>query len=145
MAEREIAKDEAFGVVPILRQDAQYKFLLIQHHAGHWGFPKGHADVGETPLQSARREFTEETGIANYALLEGVKFSEQYSFTRDGKRFDKTVVYFPAIVSSPEVSFQAEEIQNYAWLKFEAAIARLTFEGAKRVLAEVHQYLISNG
>lgn len=142
MAEREITKDEAFGIVPML-QDAQPKFLLIQHHAGHWGFPKGHADAGETPLQSAQREFTEETGIANYVLLEGVEFSEQYSFHRDGQRFDKTVVYFLAIVPSPDVSFQAEEIQNYAWLPFEAAIARLTFDGAKRVLAEVNQYLNS--
>ncbi|EKQ70969.1 NTP pyrophosphohydrolase [Leptolyngbyaceae cyanobacterium JSC-12] len=135
-------KDEAFGIVPIWQHDGTYEFLLIQHHAGHWGFPKGHADPGEDALQTACREFVEETGIADYVVLDNVAFSEQYVFTRDGQRFDKTVVYYPALVRSSVVSCQADEIQNYAWLEFEAAIARLTFEGAKRVLTEVHQYLL---
>jgi len=142
MADSTTTKDEAFGIVPILQKDGNYEFLLIQHHAGHWGFPKGHADPGEDALQTACREFAEETGIADYLVLDNVAFSEQYAFTRDGQRFDKTVMYYPALVTSPTVSCQTEEIQNYAWLEFEPAIARLSFEGAKRVLTEVHQYLL---
>lgn len=136
-------KDEAFGIIPILQTAGRYEYLLIQHHAGHWGFPKGHADPGETALQAACREFVEETGIANYTLLQDVSFSEQYVFMRGGKKFDKTVVYFPAFVlsSSSEVQCQQEEIQNYCWVEYEQAIATLTFNGARRVLAELQHYL----
>jgi len=135
------AKDEAFGIVPIYEAGDRYQFLLIQHHAGHWGFPKGHADPGETALQAACREFVEETGIAQFRVLEAVSFSEQYGYTRDQKRFDKTVIYYPAIVQSQTVNCQAEEIRDYTWLEYEAAINRLSFDGAKRVLTEVRQYL----
>jgi bis(5'-nucleosidyl)-tetraphosphatase len=135
------AKDEAFGIIPISCSGGAYHFLLIQHHAGHWGFPKGHADPGEDALQAACREFAEETGITQYTVLPNVSFAEQYGFMRDGKRFDKTVVYYPATVEMQAVVCQAEEIRDYAWLDYEAAIARLTFEGAKRVLTEVWAYL----
>jgi 8-oxo-dGTP pyrophosphatase MutT (NUDIX family) len=144
MADSITAKDEAFGIVPISLTDGIYKYLLIQHHAGHWGFPKGHADPGEAALQAACREFVEETGISQYTVTGEISFSEQYAFTRDGKRFDKTVVYYPAIVAMQAVSCQAEEIRDFAWLEYEAAIARLSFEGAKRVLTEVQTYLDSS-
>ena len=30
---------------------------------GYWGFPKGHLEEGETPIQAAIREVQEETGF----------------------------------------------------------------------------------
>jgi len=139
------AKDEAFGIVPIYLTDNTYQFLLIQHLAGHWGFPKGHADPGEDAVQAACREFVEETGISDYALLTDAEFSEQYDYTREGKLFHKTVVYYPAMVTAQTVACQPEEIRAYAWLEYDAAIARLSFDGAKRVLKEVQQYLTAKG
>lgn len=136
-----IAKDEAFGIVPILQTGDEPQFLLIQHHVGHWGFPKGHADPGETSVQAACREFEEETGITSFTLLDDTSFSEQYPYTRDGKKFNKTVVYYPAFVQAATVNCQPEEIKAYDWLPYDRAIARLTFDGAKRVLTEVQQYL----
>jgi len=141
MVQPDIAKDEAFGVVPIFSKGSHYLFLLIQHNAGHWGFPKGHADPGETAVEAAHREFREETGISTYRLLEDVSFSENYLYTRRGQRFEKTVIYFPAFVESKQVIFQTEEIQAFSWESFEGAIARLTFEGSKQVLTSVHQFL----
>lgn len=144
MARSNITQDEAFGIVPILPQTSAYLFLLIQHHAGHWGFPKGHADPGETALQAACREFAEETGISDYRVLEDLSFVEHYTFSREGQRFEKTVVYFPAFVQSPTVHHQEAEIRAHAWVDYDAAIARLSFNGAKRILTDVHRYLISH-
>ena len=39
--------EQSFGVVPIYRKGNDLKLLLIQHNAGHWAFPKGHADEGD--------------------------------------------------------------------------------------------------
>ncbi|HIK57143.1 MAG TPA: NUDIX domain-containing protein [Synechococcales cyanobacterium M55_K2018_004] len=134
-------KDEAFGIIPILKQGDDCQFLLVQHHAGHWGFPKGHADPGETAIAAACREFEEETGITAYTPLTQFSFSEQYTFIRNAQTIQKTVVYFPAWVQTTEVTCQAKEIQAFAWLPYEAALKRLTFTPAKQVLTEVQKSL----
>ncbi len=138
-------KDEAFGIVPILRQEDGEKFLLIQHHAGHWGFPKGHADPGETAIAAARREFEEETGITAYELLGETSFAEEYSFIRHKINVRKTVTYFPAVVTSDVVTCQAKEIKDYAWLPYEAAVKKITFSPARQLLVQVYDHLKQSG
>jgi bis(5'-nucleosidyl)-tetraphosphatase len=133
-------KDAAFGIVPIHRHTEGDRFLLIQHHAGHWGFPKGHADAGETAQETAQREFEEETGIQDYNLLE-TAFVEQYQFQQEGKTIEKTVTYFPAIVQSETVTCQKAEIRAYAWLPYDAALETITFEQSKQLLVKVAAYL----
>ena len=39
------------------------KVLLVRHNKGHWDFPKGHVEPGETEEQTAKREVKEETNI----------------------------------------------------------------------------------
>ncbi len=48
--------DASFGIVPVHERDGVRRFLLIQHLGGHWGFPKGHPEKGESPVETARRE-----------------------------------------------------------------------------------------
>lgn len=47
--------------------DSQDCVLLVQRKnppsAGHWGFPGGHVELGETALAAATRELLEETGV----------------------------------------------------------------------------------
>lgn len=141
MVETNFVKDESFGIIPILRQGDRYLFLLIQHQAGHWGFPKGHAIAGESPLEAACRELHEETGISDYTLLEEIGFQEHYTFTKKDKTFAKTVTYFPALVESEMVQCQEEEIKSYTWADQETAIALITYEPSKQILLDVDRYL----
>lgn len=141
MVDSTIHKDKSCGIIPILYQNNTYQFLLIQHHAGHWGFPKGHPYPKESEKQAACREFSEETGIVDYTLLDTVSFSETYSFVRKGKKFEKTVIYFPALVQSTFVHCQEAEIQNHCWADYQAAMTLMTYEPSKRVLAQVNHYL----
>jgi 8-oxo-dGTP pyrophosphatase MutT (NUDIX family) len=134
-------KDEAFGIIPIQSHPDGDRFLLIQHHAGHWGFPKGHAETGESPLETACREFTEETGIQAFTVIDGVSFTEHYAFQKNGQKITKTVIYFPAWVQSTEVQRQEAEIKNYAWAAFADALNLITFTAAKQVLKDVNAYL----
>ncbi|MFB8794298.1 MAG: NUDIX domain-containing protein [Microcoleus sp.] len=148
-------KDECFGIVPIFTNETDSLFLLIQHQAGHWAFPKGHADPGESALETAKRELEEETGIREYEVLEEPSFVEHYSFVQEGKPssvkhysfakegepIEKIVTYFVAFVNSMEVQLQEAEIQNSAWICFEEAINLITFDANRQVLREVKAYL----
>ena len=148
-------KDECFGIVPIFSTEADTLFLLIQHQAGHWAFPKGHANPGESALETAKREFEEETGIRDFEVLEEPSFVERYSFVKEGKpssvqhyssakegeSVEKTVTYFLAFVKSMEVQLQVEEVQNSAWSSFEDAVKLITFDGNRQVVRAVKAFL----
>jgi predicted NUDIX family NTP pyrophosphohydrolase len=63
----------AAGLLMYRRRPAGLEILLVHpggpYYAnkddGAWGIPKGHAEEGEELLAAARREFTEETGLAS--------------------------------------------------------------------------------
>jgi bis(5'-nucleosidyl)-tetraphosphatase len=140
-----VMKDEAFGIVPIFisktEDSSEMQFLLIRHWAGHWGFPKGHAEAGETAIATACRELEEETGIQAYRVFDDTSFVEQYSFTKDGQPIEKTVTYFIAAIESQAVTCQEQEIQAYTWVNFDTALQTITFDQAKRILQRVYDYL----
>lgn len=39
------------------------RFLLVRHKKRGWELPGGHVEPGESPLEGARREWVEETGL----------------------------------------------------------------------------------
>lgn len=135
------ATDSAFGIIPLLPKPDGLYFLLVQQRQGQWGFPKGHAEPGETAITTARREFEEETGITAYTLLDGPSFSEQYLVIKHWKLISKTVVYFPALIQNPSVHHDPKEIRAYDWLPYTAARKRLNTANRKRLLQEANQHL----
>ncbi len=50
------------GVVVVRRTARGCRYLLLRAFR-YWDFPKGQVEPGETPLEAARREVAEETGI----------------------------------------------------------------------------------
>ncbi|MBU0579134.1 NUDIX domain-containing protein [Patescibacteria group bacterium] len=134
-------KDFSYGLVPMYKDGEKVEFLLIQHIEGHWGFPKGHAKNNEIPLQTAQREFEEETGITLYQVDENVTFNEEYYPKKSGQILHKTVTYYPAWVSDKNVKIQEEEVADYGWFEYREATKKVTFSGARKVLREVRKYL----
>jgi len=121
-------------------------YLLVRHVAGHWGFPKGHPEEGESYLDTALRELAEETGIARVSVNADRPFEEQYLFTkRSGKRVHKKVVYFVGEVSAGQsVRLQASEVSDYAWGDAAQTRARMSFDEGRALLDTVVGYL-ANG
>lgn len=81
--------EQSAGIIPIRIVESEIRYFLIQHLAGHWGFPKGHHEEGESDLEAAVREFKEETGLDNPQILRNHPFEERYILTRDGNAVDK--------------------------------------------------------
>ncbi len=139
--------DFSCGVIPVLWDGSTRRYLLVQHHAGHWAFPKGHPDAGETPLDAARRELAEETGIKRVDLIERPAFEERYVFRkRSGKVVTKDVVYYVGRVElAVTVSVQEKEIADFAWGDASATAERMTFAEGRALLAEVERFLDDGG
>ena len=126
-------QEASFGIIPLQQVEGVWRVLLILHKGGrHWAFPKGRSNPGETPLESAKRELKEETGLNVEKLLQEEPLPERYEFRRRGEIVIKTVQYFPAIVSG-EVQLQPEEIQDSKWVLLKEAVRHLTFRESKEM------------
>lgn len=149
-----IEQDRAYGLVPILpgRGDRPHRYLIILHNKGHWAFPKGHQDDGETDLETACREFEEETGLSRYTTLPELSFTESYRFRIGGDTtIEKVVKYFAAVVTTdephvlPQAVVQAEEVADYRWCTAAEAADTITFDGARQVLLECDRAITQPG
>jgi predicted NUDIX family NTP pyrophosphohydrolase len=67
-----MSRKTSAGLLPFRRTGRALEFFLVhpggpfwaKKDLGAWSIAKGELDGGETPLAAARREFTEETGVA---------------------------------------------------------------------------------
>ena len=109
------------------------KVLVIQQVKGHWGFPKGHVEDGETEVQTAIREIKEETNL-DVEIDETHRYVERYS-PEEG--VEKDVVFFIAKKIGGEVKVQKEEVKDTEWLLPKDAMERLTYETSKVILKKV--------
>jgi len=124
------------------------RWLIVKHRKGHWGFPKGHVEPGESLTQTALRELAEEVGIApdQVELIDGFTAVNRYRFTgKDGQRVDKTVHYFLGQSRTDRVTVSAREIDDYAWLLAGACRKRLTYHTARQVLARAAAFVEGAG
>ncbi len=141
----EIKKDLSCGVIPVYKKPGGiFIFCLVKHQGGHWGFPKGHSDLGESEQQTATRELAEETGINRVNIVPDAVFSEEYSFEQDTILYNKSVKYFLGFVSDITTSIPndfKEEISELKWVTYEDAKEVITFKNSKSILDKVYRYL----
>jgi bis(5'-nucleosidyl)-tetraphosphatase len=125
--------EQSFGIIPLQKQAGEWHVLLVRlHSGGHWSFPKGHGEKGETPLQTAERELQEETALIVRRYLSDIPIHEHYQFSFKGNHINKTVTYFLAEVVG-DVIPQPEEIAECQWMLLPAALQALTFPEAKKI------------
>jgi len=115
-------------------------FLVLHYPAGHWDFPKGAVEKGETEEQTAKREILEETGIRIDAFLLGFRKEIEYYYRRQNNLAHKRVIFFLAQTSESRVRISFEH-SGYDWLTYDQLLRRLTFENAKNVLKEANAFL----
>lgn len=134
-------QEKAYGIIPFYRGDKGLEvFLIHQYGSGggtHWTFPKGRPEEGESPLETALREFTEETGMFLASYDDTRPFSTSYSFMRNNVQIEKTSIYFIGYVDTKNFTIQPEEIKEAGWFDIEEARAQLTFPYTKTLFEEV--------
>ncbi len=130
--------EKACGAIIFLKEKGVLKFLVVQEKSGgHWGFPKGHVDQGETEQETAAREIYEETGL-KVKFLDGFRSTVQYS---PKPNTIKDVVYFLAASPHNSVNCEGAEIEDFRWVGLGEALELLTFENSQAVLQKANHFL----
>jgi len=128
---KDMKREKSCGALVIRKNGEQYDIVLLRHRfGGHWSFPKGHVEAGETERQTALREVREETGLS-IRLYDNFRESVEY-FPQAGVK--KQVVYFLADALGDELVRQEEEISELRWAPLMEAGELVTFANDKRLI-----------
>lgn len=131
--------EKSCGAVVYNLSGNSIEFLIIKHKTGdHWGFPKGHVEIGESEHETALREVNEETGL-NIELIDGFIYRMKYS-PKVGTI--KEVVYFIGESENKDVKCQESEIDDYRWLILKDAVNIVTHENSRKLLREAYFFIL---
>jgi 8-oxo-dGTP pyrophosphatase MutT (NUDIX family) len=140
--------EKSAGAV-IFRREKNKIFYLVLHYPfsgssspkeGHWDFPKGHIEKGETIEQTIKREVKEETGIDDLKFIEGFKETIRYFFKRKEKMIMKFVTFLLAKTRKKEIKLSFEHL-GFEWAIFEDAKEKITFRVSKEILEKANKFL----
>lgn len=132
--------EKSCGVVVFRNTNKERLFLVLLYPGRHWDFPKGHVELNETEIQTAKRELEEETGIKDITLIDGYREQISYIFKHKKKIINKEVIYFLGETKTKEIQISHEHI-GHKWLPYDEAFNKVTFENAKNLLSASKKYL----
>lgn len=122
-------KEKSCGAIII---NDKKEILLVKQTKGHYSFPKGHVESGETEIETAIRETKEETNID--ILVDDTK---KYKITYQvGENVIKDVVYFLAHPISYKLIPQKSEVIELLWVPITDVNKYLGFENIIKVWNE---------
>lgn len=150
-----VIPERSAGVIPfrcVASNDVEYLVLhsaLVRNPRAKWEFPKGTVEEGETTLETAIREFIEETSISNFRLLEGFERTLSYSYLRRGRKVLKTVTYYAIeVLDDSNITCSIEHVKDifgfwYYWGTYNQVQRLLYHAKIRQVFIEAHAHIIN--
>jgi 8-oxo-dGTP pyrophosphatase MutT (NUDIX family) len=109
------------GVVPVRFASGEWKLLVLRAYR-NWDFPKGIVESNEDPLDAAKRETLEETGIDDLDFVFGEDYKETVPYANN-----KVARYYVAETRSEEITLPVSaeigrpEHDEWRWVTCEEA------------------------
>ena len=104
--------EKSCGAVVYTEDGTDRKYIIIRSTGGHYGFPKGHVEKGESEEETALREVEEETGL-RVELIPGFRFMDSHPLYKRGREdVEKEIIYFLATYRGQEPRPQENEVNN---------------------------------
>ena len=118
---------------------AGFEFLVLRRSGGGrsrgaWEVVHGHLEVGESPVDGARRELLEETGLAPAALYNLSRVESFYLHREDAVAVIPAFVAFVPAAAEPVLS---DEHDAAEWLSADLARSRLAWPRSRRALDDI--------
>jgi 8-oxo-dGTP pyrophosphatase MutT (NUDIX family) len=133
-------EERSAGAVVYMDTVPAGRAYLLLLNAGHWDFPKGNREEGETELQTVLREVAEETGLTGISIVPGFRRVIEYYYRRSGKNVHKQVVYLLARTRVGEIRISKEH-QGFGWFRYDEAVQRASFDNSKSILADAEEFV----
>lgn len=140
-------------VIPFLPQGEFILYCIFRRaDMGIWQFIAGGGEAGEAPLEAAKRETREETGIerdaAFYPLDSICSIPTQCFSEKSRKEWGEACLVIPEYafavkVNSTRVVLSAEH-GEYRWVDYLTALRLLKFDSNKTALWELDQKIKQN-
>lgn len=106
------------------------KVLIVKQLSGHYDFPKGHIEDGETEEACAIRETFEEVGI-NVIVDSNLRFTISYLVN---DVIPKDVVYFVAFLDGDDsITIEDDEIAEAMWVDTHDVSQVLSFDNLRQL------------
>ena len=118
--------------------------LVVNQNNNSWSLPKGHIDPGESPLEAARREIEEESGVSKIKLIRELGTYERYKIglggNEDVSEF-KVLTFFLFRTAQTRLKPLDPENPEARWVKKEEVAKLLTHPKDRDFFLEIMEEL----
>jgi 8-oxo-dGTP diphosphatase len=107
------------------------------------GLPKGGANAGERPEETAAREVREETGIT--VTVRERLGQVDYTYRRGGRPIAKTVHFYLCEFEEGDTADHDHEVDDARWMPLADARYRLSYPGERAMIDRALSIIAANG
>ncbi len=126
------------GAVVFRRREGVFEIFFVKNAYGYWTFPKGKQEKGESLVDTAIRETSEEAGLTGLKLVAPLGRT-QFRFRQSGQVVQKTVHFFLFEVP-PDAKEHMTGVEGgmweATWVKAQEAFATSGYRNLDRLLSK---------
>ncbi|MEK7650123.1 MAG: NUDIX domain-containing protein [Patescibacteria group bacterium] len=150
MTDKDVKVERSAGAILFRRQGGRVWYVLLQYATrNHWTFPRGRLEEGERPIDAARREIEEETGISRVKFIPGYKETIHFRYqwppkTEGAEQRLKFITFYLGEVFGRTIKI-SEEHKNFVWAPYEKAMKIIKHKNSRELLKKANLKIMRMG